>query len=48
VESALVGMGLMSKTKCKHKNWPRAATLVPVLEKALMAAITAKCNELVK
>jgi hypothetical protein len=41
VESALVGMGLMSKTKCEHKNQLRVATLAWVLEKALMAAITA-------
>jgi hypothetical protein len=46
--SSLVGMGLVSKAKCEHKNQPRAATLALVLEKVLVAAITAKCNELVK
>jgi hypothetical protein len=48
VESTLVGMGLMSTTKCEHKNQLRAAALAPVLEKALVTAITAKRNELVK
>jgi hypothetical protein len=49
VESSLVGMGLaMCKMAHHHKNQLRVAMPAPVLEKALVAPITAKHNKLVK